>query len=108
MGRSSVPAGQTNSYPNDFACDFLLSVCRTVQRSEWDYADLIKHQWAWKTGMEGRLCCRYKGIRHNSEGGIIRGPRAGDVEQFRNLWSGKGFPIIEMPQRLRQKSSLFD
>jgi hypothetical protein len=24
--------------------NFLLSVCRTVQRSEWDYADLIKHQ----------------------------------------------------------------
>ena len=30
------------------------------------------------------------------------------IEQFRNLWSGKGFPIIEMPQRLRQKYSLFD
>jgi hypothetical protein len=28
--------------------NFLLSVCRTVQRSEWDYADLIKHQYAWK------------------------------------------------------------
>jgi uncharacterized protein YecE (DUF72 family) len=30
------------------------------------------------------------------------------IEQFRKLWSGKGFPNIEMPQRLRQKSSLFD
>jgi uncharacterized protein YecE (DUF72 family) len=30
------------------------------------------------------------------------------IEQFRNLWNGKGFANIEMPQRLRQKSSLFD
>jgi len=36
------------------------------------------------------------------------GHAPGTIEQFRNLWSGKGFPIIEMPQRLRQKSSLFD
>jgi hypothetical protein len=26
----------------------LLSVCRTVQRSGWDYADLVKDQCAWK------------------------------------------------------------
>jgi hypothetical protein len=31
----------------------LLSVCRTVQRSEWDYADLIKHQGARKDGNGG-------------------------------------------------------
>ena len=30
------------------------------------------------------------------------------IEQFRNLWHGKGFPEIGKPQRLRQESSLFD
>ncbi len=30
------------------------------------------------------------------------------IEQFHNLWNGKGFANIEMPQRSRQKSSLFD
>ena len=30
------------------------------------------------------------------------------IEQFRNLWSGRGLPEIGIPQRLRQQSSLFD
>jgi uncharacterized protein YecE (DUF72 family) len=36
------------------------------------------------------------------------GHAPGTIEQFRSLWSGRGFPKIEMPQRSRQKSSLFD
>ena len=30
------------------------------------------------------------------------------IEQFRSLWSGRGFPEFEMPRRLPQKSLLFD
>src|SRR2546423_538858 len=40
------PPNRTRRRPCFLHVNFLSSVCGTVQRSEWDYVDLIKHCWA--------------------------------------------------------------
>jgi hypothetical protein len=70
--------------------NFLLSVYKTVQRSEWDYADIIKRQCASKARNRGK-----NGVADIRGFGIIRkaalyqGFGPGTVKMFLGLWNKK-------------------
>jgi uncharacterized protein YecE (DUF72 family) len=69
-------------------------VDRTSELSSWvDYCSQIKKR--------GVLIYAYANNHY-------AGYAPATIEQFRNLWRGKGLPEIEKPQRFRHESSLFD
>ena len=80
-----------------------------LERSEWDYADLIKRQCAWKDRNGGK-----NGVADMGGFGIIRKPAlyAGHgpstVELFRRLWGLEAPRVVQRPQGTGQQSSLFD